>query len=275
MDSSQADFPFQTGAGKSRLAPELLAAVEKRGSPAHLIADVYKTYHPAYSSLLTSAPVLASPATGTDARRWLEMACRWAIERKIDVLLESACRHPADFTTLASAFHGAGYRVHVAVLAVPACLSLLGVVVRYRRNLPEARSGGLPLRLTPRRVHDETYDGLRGAVAFVDESDAVDSVILVRRDGQVAYENRRGPDGLWTGAAAARATLEVERTRPLTQVENAGFVADLQWATGAEEAEVKDARKACAALLLNEESGSLFPALKDKLNCEQWLFERS
>lgn len=116
---------------------------------------------PEYINIIKAAPHLASPSTSTDARKWLDLASKWAIQRKIDVLLESACRHPEDFTSLISEFHDAGYRVLVALMAVPECLSLLGTMVRYYDRLPEAQSANIPLRVTPRKVHYETYASVR------------------------------------------------------------------------------------------------------------------
>lgn len=206
----------QTGAGKTRLAPVLLDAMTRLlgRTPAHFVADTYKAYHPSYRSV---PPQLASAATGPDARRWLTMACQLAADTRLDVLVESACRHPDDFCALAALFREAGYRVAVAVLAVPEALSRLGIMVRFHLALPEARSGRLPLRLTPRKVHDDSYAGLAEAARFVDESDAADVVVVVRRGDGVAYRNERGEDGKWRGQppGAARA-LEVERRRPLS-----------------------------------------------------------
>ncbi|KAM7197855.1 Zeta toxin domain containing protein [Rhypophila sp. PSN 637] len=214
----------QTGAGKTRLAPDLLRAMSNNlatcssssNNPpvsqaagnssstsepeplqgkgiAHLIADTYKTYHPHYTTALSSNPQLASPLTSPSAREWLKMACHLCTCHKIPVLLESACRHPDDFIQLASLFHKAGYIVLVAILAVPSALSRLGILVRYHKDLPEARSGQLPLRLTPRKVHDESYKGLEQAAEWVDtnQEGAVDAVVVVRRGGAVAYTNRR------------------------------------------------------------------------------------
>jgi hypothetical protein len=210
----------QTGAGKTRLAPVLLSAIASLGrTPAHLIADTYKAYHPSYPSILATRPALASAATGADARRWLTMACELAAERRLDVLVESACRHPDDFCSLAALFRRAGYRVAVAVLAVPEALSRLGILVRFHRDLPEARSRRLPLRLTPKKVHDDSYAGLAEAAAFVDRSDAADVVVVVRRGNGVAYENWRGEGGRWKGEAGVLSALERERRRPLGEDE--------------------------------------------------------
>lgn len=112
---------------------------------------------PEYTTIIKTAPHLASSAMNTDARKWLDQATKWAINRKVDVLIESACRHPVDFGSLISAFHDGGYRTLVALMAVPECLSLLGTMVRYYKRLPEAQSANIPLRLTPRKIHYETY----------------------------------------------------------------------------------------------------------------------
>lgn len=221
----------QTGAGKTRTAPALKEALTSiKRTPAHFIADTYKTYHPEYANIIKEKPELASPATGPDARKWLEMACQYAIQHRIDCLVESACRHPDDFCSLAQAFHDGGYRVNVAVLAVPEALSLLGILIRYYKNLPEAQSRNLPLRLTPKRVHDDTYTGLLAAAEFVDSSDAVDEVIVVRRNNLVAYHNSRegsGSQKKWKLAPTTERALDVERVRPLTDDELATAHADL------------------------------------------------
>ena len=221
----------QTGAGKTRTAPALKEALSNiNRTPAHFIADTYKTYHPEYANIIKEKPELASPATGPDARKWLEMACQYAIQHRIDCLVESACRHPDDFCSLAQAFHDGGYRVNVAVLAVPEALSLLGILIRYYKNLPEAQSRNLPLRLTPKKVHDDTYTGLLTAAAFVDESDAVDEVIVVRRNNLVAYHNSRegnGGERTWKRPTGTEHALDIERVRPLTEDELATAHADL------------------------------------------------
>ncbi|KAJ9155091.1 Zeta toxin family protein [Pleurostoma richardsiae] len=218
----------QTGAGKTRIAPGLQTAFQNLGrTHAHFIADTYKTYHPQYLDIVKVRPDLASPATGPDARKWLEMACRYAAEHRYDALVESACRHPDDFSGLIKAFRDTGYRVCVAVLAVPEALSLLGIVVRYYQQLPEAQSGNLPLRLTPLKVHDDSYAGLLAAADVVDRSDLVDHVIVVRRGNLVAYANSRSPAGEWIQPAGARSALDLERVRPLLDRELSTALADL------------------------------------------------
>ncbi|EGZ71831.1 hypothetical protein NEUTE2DRAFT_157949 [Neurospora tetrasperma FGSC 2509] len=229
----------QTGAGKTRLAPLLRRAMTayhpSHRPPAHFIADTYKTYHPHYASCVAQfPPAQASVLAGLDARLWLQMACQHAAEAGIDVLVESACRHPDDFCKLVEIFSMAGYTVKVAILAVPEGVSRLGCLVRYWKRLPEAGSRGLPVRLTPKRVHDESYQGLVEAARFVDESDAVDGVVVVRRGEEVAFWNERvrvegdgeGVQGerkeertrrwIREPAGGALKALEIERARKLS-----------------------------------------------------------
>ncbi|CCC12017.1 unnamed protein product [Sordaria macrospora k-hell] len=230
----------QTGAGKTRLAPLLLRAMttshpSHAPPPAHLIADTYKTYHPFYSACLSQfPPAQASVLAGLDARLWLQMVCQHAAEHKIDVLVESACRHPDDFRKLAEIFHKGGYVTKVAILAVPEALSRLGCLVRYWNKLPEAGSRGLPVRLTPRRVHDESYRGLREAARWVDddEGEAVDAVVVVRRGNLVGYGNERVEldDGgrKWVKEPGALRALEIERARKLSEEEKRIVEEDLE-----------------------------------------------
>ncbi|CAG9996513.1 unnamed protein product [Clonostachys byssicola] len=213
----------QTGAGKTRLCPALLSALAASNrKPAHLIADVYKTHHPSYSSINPSH--LASAATGPDARIWLSMAVGDAARRRLDILLESACRHPSDFTSLAEMLSREGYRVVVVLLAVPAALSRLGILARFYGDLPEARSRGLPLRLTPVKVHDDSYEGLIQGAEWLDGNDVAEQVIVVRRGNLVAYAESR--DGASKGGIAE--AVRRERDRPLTEEEKRVALDDLE-----------------------------------------------
>lgn len=159
------------------------------------------------------------------------MACEHAVQHRIDVLVESACRHPDDFCRLAEIFHRGGYVAKVAVLAVPEGLSRLGCLVRYWKRLPEAGSRGLPVRLTPRRVHDESYEGLREAARWVDEGGIVDGCVVVRRGEGVAYWNERVElDGerKWAREPGALKALEIERARKLSEEERRILEEDLE-----------------------------------------------
>ncbi|KAJ0309066.1 hypothetical protein COL5a_001186 [Colletotrichum fioriniae] len=255
----------QTGAGKTRLAPAVLDAMTRIHPPAHLIADLYKAHHPSYATLVESKDpaqaALASPATGTDARRWLAMAVAEAVDRRLDVLLESACRHPDDFRELARMFGaGGGYRVEVVVMAVPAALSRLGILHRFHERLPEAGpSGGLPIRLTPVKIHDDSYGGLMSVAEWIDEVDFVDRVLVVRRGNLVAFADEKTTGGRLQAKVAE--AVERERRRPLTKEERAVVVRDLEKLT-ARDARLGEQVMGLLEPLLVDEDDKAYPELR-------------
>jgi hypothetical protein len=110
-------------------------------------------------------------------------------------------------------------------MAVPAALRRRGTLVRYFRDLPEARSGGLPLRLTPGKVHDDSYEGLSKAVEWLDETGTADSVLLLRRGNLVSHIHEGGISG--TGVSLTEAFAR-ERARPLTSTERSVAAEDLK-----------------------------------------------
>ncbi|KAK3301587.1 zeta toxin-domain-containing protein [Chaetomium strumarium] len=256
----------QTGAGKTRLAPLLLRAISSRRSsptgppppPLHLIADTFKTYHPFYTAALAAAPHLASRLASHDAAEWLVEVCATAARERVQsVLVETACRRQKGATTttttttsrgdyshfqrLVRVFCEGGYAVRVVVLAVPAALSRLGILVRYYKRLPEAGSRGLPVRLTPRLVHDLSFEGLAEAVQWLDHQHekrevAVERLIVIRRNGRIVYDadGKRGDNdgrGVWKqkkGDAGALRALEAERTRALSAEERKAAEEDIE-----------------------------------------------
>ncbi|KAG8161516.1 hypothetical protein KVR01_008503 [Diaporthe batatas] len=281
----------QTGSGKTRLAADLFDVMQGR-QPAHLIADVYKAYHPEYIHLIKSHPNITCAATSTDARKWLMLTSRWLMQRRIDVLIESACRTPDDVISLMSDFHLANYRILVVIMAVPECLSLMGTIVRYWERRPEAKSVRLPLRVTPWEVHHETYEGILAVANFIDNSTAVSNVVVVRRNNLASYQNPRGIDGLWVRPASTLASLDLERTRPLLAAEHESFAADClyvrqqqarkrkgwkgwKWKKGKESVTgttLEGAQASLAGLMSIEGQWSTsFPLLKP-LDIEEWMF---
>lgn len=178
-----------------------------------MIADVYKTYHPKYHDL---PPKIASQACSKDARIWLEQAVRVGCDRKVDMLIESACRQPEDFIGLVRLLQKGGYQINVVVLAVPYALSRLGILVRYFEKLPESGSRGLGVRLTPTRVHDDSYKGLLEAAEWLDEVRVVDRCVVLRRGNLVGFVAETDGERIKGGVAEA---LRRERERKLMDKE--------------------------------------------------------
>ncbi|KXH28301.1 zeta toxin [Colletotrichum nymphaeae SA-01] len=256
----------QTGAGKTRSAPAILDAMTRIHPPAHLIADLYKVHHPSYATLVDSdtpaQDALASPATDTDAGRWLAMAVAEAVDRKLDVLLESACRHSDDFRELASMFGKRGYCVEVVVLAVPAALSMLSFLLRFYERLPEARSSGdLPILFTPVKIHDDSYGRLMSVAECIDDMDFIHRVLVVRRGNLVAFADEKTTTTTG-GRLQGKVTeaVESERRRPLTKDERAVVVRDLEKLTARNARLAEQVMGLLEPLLMDEDKA--FPELR-------------
>lgn len=196
----------QPGAGKTRIADAVKQQLDERGGAAHVVGDFYKPYHPDYDNLVITDPEHASPLTSPDARRWIGMATEYVIDQRADVLLESAGRDRADF---AERFHDSGYRVEAVVVAVDEAHSRLGIVDRYQKQVADTGYG----RLTARETHDLSYAGVLDSADFIDRSDAVDAVAVVRRNNEVLYANARDSSRGWRREPATREAIEAERGR--------------------------------------------------------------
>ena len=124
-------------------------------------------------------------------------------------------------------------------------------------------------------------DGLLAVADFIDKTTAATNIVVVRRNNLVAYQNYRGPDGLWVRPASALASLDLERTRPLPAAEHGSFLADCHYVE--EQKKSKSGRVAAEATLGDVEASlaglmsmggrlsSSFPALKP-LAVEEWVF---
>ncbi|KAK3990167.1 zeta toxin-domain-containing protein [Cladorrhinum sp. PSN332] len=229
----------QTGSGKTNLAPLLLSHFPSLSL--HFIADTYKTYHPKF---LTCPPRFASQLASSDARYWLKQACATAAEHKKNVLLESACRHPDDFVSLVQIFKRQGYKIKIVVLAVNEGVSRLGCLVRYYKKSPEAGGKwGLGVRKTPKRVHDESCEGVLEGVRFVDNNDDGEVVVVVvRRGGMVAFEGKGG------GGGGVSEILKRERRRGLGSEEWKAVEEDLELLKAVGEEERDEVERAIRTL---------------------------
>ncbi|ABD11725.1 hypothetical protein ThrDRAFT_01185 [Frankia casuarinae] len=210
----------QTGAGKTATALMVAQALDRRGGAIHIDLDVLKPYHPMYPSLMAADDTTAGAYTSIDGRRWMQKAQEWAIDHRIDVLMESAMRLPDEFEHPARRFAAAGYRVEVAFLAVPAALSRLGVLDRYWTQVA-AHGYGRPIDPT---IHDACFE------AILREADAIDlrtvpvhTTSVFRRGNTSLYLNSREPDGLWRHPPRTAAAIHTERTRTWTPTETRRF----------------------------------------------------
>lgn len=118
-------------------------------------------------------------------------------------------------------FRKAGYRVSVVYVATNEANSVLGVANRYQQAKDDTGIG----RFVPIKLHDRAYRGVPDAAHALETQGYVDDIYVVNRDGQVLWENHRGPDGAMEHDPGARDAIIAERNRPPSPEERAQFLA--------------------------------------------------
>ncbi|MEW1912349.1 zeta toxin family protein [Kitasatospora sp. NPDC085895] len=205
----------EPGAGKTGASRMVLRAM--RPGTVLLSSDVFKAAHPDYFQLLLTEARHAGAAIRADYRAWFRQAEAWVRERRGDVVIEIAPGSAAEFLDSAAVFHGAGYRVEVAVLAVREADSRQGCALRYALN----QRNGVPSRFTSVSGHRTCFTGTAAAVAAAQGHEVVDTVLVIDRGGHLLalQEQGRAADGLQAAAA-----LAAGRARPYTEQEAAAFL---------------------------------------------------
>ncbi len=212
----------QPGAGKTRIAGLVQAALAHRGGAVRVGRDLYKPAHRHYPSLLAANVRTAGTLVRPDTTRWQAAVEAHVRERRFDAVVESALADPDDFRASALAYRAAGYRIEVVVVATAEALSQLGIVDRF---LSEAAIGGGPY--VSWENHDTCAKGLLATLAVIGTEQLADRTTVLRRDGTVLYANEITPEGSWRRRPAADRAVRMERARPWTAPETAAFRRDL------------------------------------------------
>ncbi len=209
----------QTGAGKTAVTGMVQRALGGPGGFTTVNMDFYNPMHPSFDRWQAEDEATASARVRPDGERWWAKAQQYAIEQRHHVVLESAMRDPSEFEDIAARFRGEGYRVEVALLAVPPALSRLGILNRYLDEVEEVGHG----RYIDPAVHDECCDGVLRGAAAVDEGGLAHTAFAFRRSGEVVYANHAGADDTWREPARLAEAVEEERHRPWTEGERAWY----------------------------------------------------
>lgn len=215
----------QPGAGKTKTTTEsVLDALTHRGTPAHVCGDFYKPFHPRYASLLAEDDSTAGAYTRLDARGWHARAEEYARAQHADVVIETAMTGPDGFADPARRFRDNGYTIEVAILAVPAAQSRLGILHRYDEQLQAHGHGRL---VTPEN-HDNCYRGMLQTADAIDRDRAADVVTVYRRGNHALHIAQLDGGGQWTTPPATRLAIEQERERPWSAGEVGQFLNTLE-----------------------------------------------
>ncbi|MCL6736456.1 zeta toxin family protein [Streptomyces neyagawaensis] len=203
----------QPGSGKSNVARALIGDRDV----ARISSDAIRELHPKWPELLRADDTTAGFHTHHDARAWVETAIGDAVDRRLDVLFDTAQDDPERTRRLLNRFREAGYEIDVVFVAGGSALSRLGVLERYHTD--RMAQGGARFVEDP----DRSFPGVLASARVIDGERLADSVTVYRRDGTALYRNTLGADGDWTRPVGTDAALRTERERGWTRAESEWF----------------------------------------------------
>ncbi|GAA1150218.1 zeta toxin family protein [Streptomyces javensis] len=209
------------GSGKTTLADLVHAVLNRRGGAVRIGRDLYKAAHRHYAKLLDQDVRTAGVKVRPDTSRWQEAVEAHVRVNQFDAVVETALTDAAEFRTASAAYRKTGSRIEVIVLATPQALDQLGILKRF---LTEALEGGG--RYVSWENHDTCAKRLPPTLAAIEAERLADRITVLRRDGEVLYDNEL-TDGAWRRPAAADKAVLAGRSRPWTAQETVVFRRDL------------------------------------------------
>lgn len=213
-------FGGQPGAGKSAVIAAAADELQRRGGAVVINGDEFRAHHPRFAQLLRSDDRTAAFYTDRDSGRWVEKSIDHARQRGYNVIVEGTMRNPDTVAQTLSDFRAAGYETDARALAVNSRLSELGILLRYESQRAVRGHG----RATTEAAHAAGYEGVPRTLARIEDGRLADRVQVVRRSGEVVYQNElRGGD--WQKPPRAAETLQGVRDGSLSKDELQQLVA--------------------------------------------------
>lgn len=207
-------FGGQPGAGKSAAVDAALLELGARGGAVQIIGDDLRGFHPKYADLMGKDDKTAAFYTDRDTGLWVEKSIAEAKAQRVNIVIEGTMRDGNKVAETMESLRAAGYQIDARALAVNARLSEQGILQRYENQRADRGAG----RMTTPEAHKAAYDGMLHTLDRIDGQTLADRVTIYRRNGEVVYQNElRG--GAWVREPHARAAVEAERARPMTEQE--------------------------------------------------------
>lgn len=204
----------EAGAGVAGVRDALKNEFGAHGA-AVLNSDMMRASHPRYRALALADERSARTHTDPDAVAWMDRAVDDARRRRVNVAMQSTLRDPAHALDVVNDFKRAGYRVEIRALAVPERDTLRGQ--QHRDAALQARNE--PGRPMDAADHRDNMRQLPDALRRLEVESTVDRVAILRRNGQVLYDNQK-IEGQWTmRPPIADRALQMERDRVRTREE--------------------------------------------------------
>ncbi|MEU5583092.1 zeta toxin family protein [Streptomyces huasconensis] len=208
----------QPGAGKTKVADLVQAALNQRGGAVRIGRDLYKAVHRDYGAALAADVRTAGARVRPDTSRWQVAVEEYVRDHSLDAVVESALADADDFRTSSVAYRRSRHRIEVVALATAKAWSQLGILDRFLTQAT-AGAGG---RYVSWANHDECAEGMLATLAVIEAEQLADRITVVTRESTVLYDNEL-VDGVWRRRPAADKAVARGRSRPWTAGETAAF----------------------------------------------------
>lgn len=212
-------------AGSGRAAVAALVAREDAGGAAVVSADDAVMSDARAAQLLRWRPLEAAVALSESAAEVLEESIAHAQESHRSLVLEGTFGAPETVFAVAEMFADEGFATRAVIVASRRAQSLLATASQYLA----ARQARLPARFTSRADHHRGWESTRALAGALAESNVLDRVTVVGRDGTVLFDADRSADPA-AFAGAARAVAAVD-SAPWTPRAAAEWFSELRRAT--------------------------------------------
>lgn len=211
-------FGGQPGAGKSAAVDAAMRDLEPHGGAVQIIGDDLRGYHPQYARLMEADDKTAAFYTDRDTGKWVEKAIAEAKAQRVNIVIEGTMRDGNKVAETMQSLRTAGYQIDARALAVNERLSQQGIMQRYEEQKADRGTG----RMTTPEAHKAAFDGMPVTLERIEGDKLADRVTIYRRGAEAIYTNEL-QGGQWAKEPQARATLEAERSRPMTVQERRSY----------------------------------------------------
>lgn len=175
----------QPGAGKGSLKGAILAEFDYSIFPVD--PDEQREFHPQAKRWQQESPYGWSQQTNADAGAWAGELRDAAIERRLNLIVDTTLGDARNATRLIEGLQKAGYEVEVRAVATHRLESEHGIDERFTRRIDHEGVG----RDVPLEFHDKVYRDLPENLDRVSEATGV-PVRIYDRSGAELYDSRWG-----------------------------------------------------------------------------------
>jgi hypothetical protein len=212
-------FGGQPGAGKSAAVDAATTEFNDSNGVVVIIGDDLRAFHPEYDRLMSQDDSTAAFFTDRDTGAWIEMAIAFAIQNRMNMVVEGTMRDAGKVKATLSMLRQADYETDVRALAVNERLSWQGIMQRYEAQ-KRVRGFG---RMTTRESHDAAYKGMVLTLTSIEQEKLADRISLFKRGNELVYENEL-VGGEWKNTPDVSNALKGERSRRWSKQEWKVFV---------------------------------------------------